>query len=59
MSIKKIKEMFLADASGVESQLIRKMLAVRIGAFSRLEWIDDRKTDWMIEVVKKIKPYFQ
>jgi len=52
------REMYLVDASGVESQLIRKMLAVKIGAFSRLEWIDNRRTDWMIEVVKKIKPYF-
>lgn len=51
--------MYLADAPDVESQLIRKMLAVKIGALSRLEWIDDRRTDWMIEVVKKIKPYFQ
>ncbi len=52
-------EMYLADAPGVESQFIRKMLAVKIGAFSRIEWIDSRRTDWMIEVVKKIKPYFQ
>jgi len=52
-------EMYLADAPGVESQLIRKMLAVKIGAFSRFEWMADERTDWMIEVVKKIKPYFQ
>jgi len=52
-------EMYIIDALEVESQLIRKMIATKIGALSRLEWIDDRKTDWMIEVVKKIKPYFK
>ena len=52
------KEMYIADAPNIESQLIRKMLAVKIGAFSRLEWMNDKKTDWMIEVIKKIKPYF-
>ena len=51
-------EMFIADAPIVESQFIRKLIAKDINAIDRALWNENIRKDWMIDIVKKLKPYF-
>ena len=52
-------EMFLADAPIVESQFIRKLIAKDIDALDRALWNENIRIDWMIEIVKKLRPHFE
>lgn len=52
-------EMFIADAPIVESQFIRKLIAKNINAMDRALWNENIRKDWMIDIVKKLKPYFE
>ena len=51
-------EMFIADAPIVESQFIRKLIAKDINAMDRALWNENIRKDWMIDIVKKLKPHF-
>ena len=51
-------EMFLADAPIVESQFIRKLIAKDINALDRALWNENIRKDWMIEIVKTLRPHF-
>lgn len=51
-------EMFIADALIVESQFIRKLIAKDINAIDRALWNENIRKDWMIDIVKKLRPYF-
>lgn len=52
-------EMFVADAPVVESQFIRKLIAKDIDALDRALWNENIRKDWMIEIVKKLRPHFE
>lgn len=52
-------EMFLADAPIVESQFIRKLIAKDINAIDRALWNENIRKDWMIDIVKKLRPHFE
>ena len=52
-------EMFVADAPVVESQFIRKLIAKDIDALDRALWNENIRKDWMIEIVKTLKPHFE
>lgn len=52
-------EMFLTDAPIVESQFIRKLIAKDIDALDRALWNENIRIDWMIEIVKKLRPHFE
>ena len=51
-------EMFLADAPVVESQFIRKLIAKNINALDRALWNENIRKDWMIDIVKNLRPHF-
>ena len=51
-------EMFIADAPIVESQFIRKLIAKDIDALDRALWNENIRKDWMIEIVKTLRPHF-
>ena len=52
-------EMFIADAPVVESQFIRKLIAKDIDALDRSLWNENIRKDWMIEIVKNLRPHFE
>ena len=52
-------EMFIADAPVVESQFIRKLIAKDIDALDRALWNENIRKDWMIEIVKTLRPHFE
>ena len=52
-------EMFIADAPIVESQFIRKLIAKDINAIDRALWNENIRKDWMIEIVKTLRPHFE
>lgn len=51
--------MFIADAPVVESQFIRKLIAKDIDALDRALWNENIRKDWMIEIVKNLRPHFE
>ena len=53
------EEMFVADAPVVESQFIRKLIAKDINALDRALWNENIRKDWMIEIVKTLRPHFE
>ena len=52
-------EMFIADAPIVESQFIRKLIAKDINATDRALWNENIRKDWMIDIVKRLRPHFE
>ena len=51
-------QMYVADAPVVESQFIRKLIAKEINASERALWNENIRKDWMIEIVKEMRPFF-
>ena len=52
-------EMFFVFFPIVESQFIRKLIAKDIDALDRALWNENIRIDWMIEIVKKLRPHFE
>lgn len=52
-------EMFIADAPIVESQFIRKLIAKDINSTDRALWNENIRKDWMIDIVKRLRPHFE
>ena len=51
-------ECFVADAPIVESQFIRKVIAITIGAEDRVYWFDTLQIPWVIDIIQKMRPIF-
>jgi len=51
-------EHFIMDAPIVESQFVRKLIAVTINAKDRIYWSDSLQISWIINIIQKMKPIF-
>lgn len=51
-------ECFIMDAPIVESQFIRKLIAVTINAEDRIYWSNSLQIFWIIDIIQKMKPVF-
>jgi len=51
-------EQFLVDAPLAESQFMRKLIALKINAKTRYYWTENLKTNWVIDMIQRLKPYF-
>lgn len=51
-------ERWLMDAPVVESQFIRKLIAIEIGAPERAYWFNSLQISWIIDIIKRLKPVF-
>jgi len=51
-------ERWLMDAPVVESQFIRKLIAIEIGATERAYWFNSLQISWIIDIIKRLKPVF-
>lgn len=51
-------ECFVMDAPIVESQFIRKVIAMTINADDRVYWFDSLQIPWVIAIIQKMKPIF-
>jgi hypothetical protein len=49
---------FLIEVEDIESQFIRKLIGRKIGYIDKLEWSQNIQFDWMIDIIKKLKPVF-
>lgn len=52
-------EQIIMDVDVIESQFIRKLIASKIDASDRALWNKNIQLDWMIQIIKQMKPFFE
>ena len=49
---------YLIEVEEIESQYIRKQIAKQMGFMDKAEWSQNIQYEWMIDIIKQAKPYF-